>query len=108
MPRQYVRKPGSRTYRNYSTDKLEEAMLEIIEGRLSILQASKEYNIPFGTLHNKLKGKHFGLVGAPTLLSKVEEDRIVQCLQICGDWGYPLDTDDIRITVQYYLKSIGM
>lgn len=58
MPRNYKNPLGSRMYKNYSEHTLEEALIEVVEGSLSLLKASKQFNIPFVTLHNKYYDKH--------------------------------------------------
>jgi len=51
VPRKYIKKLGARTYANYSDASVEGALLEIANGELSVLAASKKYSIPYGTLH---------------------------------------------------------
>lgn len=41
------------------------------------------------------------------MLSMEEENLIVEKLIICGEWGYPLDTFDLRLFVKSYLDRIG-
>jgi len=50
-------KLGSRLYKNYANETLNEALTKIANGDMSILAASKMYNISYGTLHNKYNGK---------------------------------------------------
>lgn len=58
MVRTPKRKLGSRPYKNYNNDKMEEALTKIVNCELSILGASKLYKISYGTLYNKYNGKH--------------------------------------------------
>lgn len=60
---------GARTYRNHSKKTLEETLLAVVEGRLNLSKASKVYNIPIGTFHNKYPGKHVHKPGGKTALS---------------------------------------
>ncbi len=107
MPRKYKPNPDGRTYCRYSEERLEAAIIEVIEGRLSMYTASKQFKILYGTIYNKFNGLHARDVGAPRVINKAAEERIVKCIQICGEWGYPLDRDDLRYFVQIYLKSKG-
>lgn len=52
MVRNYKKPPGSREYRNYKQEALEEALEKITDGEMSINGASLHYKIPFGTLYN--------------------------------------------------------
>lgn len=56
--RTYKRRTGARSYRQYSKETLDEALLEVSEGRSSLIAAPKKFKIPVGTLHNKFVGKH--------------------------------------------------
>lgn len=58
MVRQYKKTLGTRPYANFSSEVLEEALTKIAENRLSIREASRQYNISFGTLYNRFHGKH--------------------------------------------------
>ena len=74
MPRTYVkRQPGKRQYVPYTPEKLKEC-LAAINQRLSIRRASKQFQIPRATLHNKLNNKHLNNVGIPTVFSRHEEE----------------------------------
>ncbi|XP_073954289.1 uncharacterized protein [Choristoneura fumiferana] len=46
--------------------------------------------------------------GRPTALSEEEELYIVENLNVCGDWGYPLDTTDLRHIIKMYLDSLNI
>ena len=46
MPREYIRTPGSRTYRDYSTEKLESALKSIRTKRMTQRNAVKYFKIP--------------------------------------------------------------
>lgn len=45
--------------------------------------------------------------GGQTVLTKEEEELIVDRLILCGEWGYPLDTYDLRLFVKGYLDRRG-
>lgn len=108
MPRKYKPKVGSRTYKKYSDNDLEEALLKITNGELSIKKASETYNISYGTLHNKYHGKHGLNAGGQTVLTLAEEESIVRSLITCGEWGYPLAMFDLQMFTKYYLDKKGV
>ncbi|XP_060873029.1 uncharacterized protein LOC132946925 isoform X2 [Metopolophium dirhodum] len=56
--RTYKSKLGQRRYINYSSEALDEALLKVVNGELSLRKASKQYNIPYGTINNKFHGVH--------------------------------------------------
>ncbi|KAG5862263.1 hypothetical protein JTB14_016994 [Gonioctena quinquepunctata] len=45
--------------------------------------------------------------GGQTVLVEAEERSIVQKLLTCSEWGYPLDTFDLRLVIQQYLNRAG-
>jgi hypothetical protein len=45
--------------------------------------------------------------GGQTTLSEEEENKIVSCILLCAEWGYPLDRYDIRMIVKGYLDRQG-
>jgi len=51
--RTYKSKLGQRRYINYSSEALDEALLKVINGELSLRKASKQYNIPYGKFFSK-------------------------------------------------------
>lgn len=86
MQRKYVRKSGSRRYKDYS----EEVLLQAVQDckHDSLQSVSERYKIPLRTLWNKVKGLHKNSCGGKTVLSP-EEDDIVQHLLTCTDFGMP-------------------
>lgn len=107
MARNPKKKLGARQYGNYTVASLNEAILQIAEGEMTILKASKKFNIPYGTLHNKYHGRHSKVPGAPTVFTQAEEIAFVKAFVKCGKWGYPLDLMDIRFFVKGYLDQTG-
>ncbi|KAI4466880.1 helix-turn-helix psq domain [Holotrichia oblita] len=95
MVRKYKRNIGVRRYRDYTDENLEEALQKVTVNEYSLRKAASEYGIPFGTLYNKYKGLHVRKVGHPTIFSAQEEQNLVKCAAVCGDWGYPLSKEDM-------------
>lgn len=107
MPRNHKRVLGSRSYCDYSNEKMEEALQNVLEGTLTIREASRRFSIPFGTLYNKYKGRHGGRPGRPTIFTRKEEVAILKAASKCSDWGFPLSLMDVRMMAKYYLDRMG-
>jgi len=58
MPRTYKRKVGSRSYSDYSSEKLDEAVAAVNSGELKLREASRSFNIPYGSLYNHVHKLH--------------------------------------------------
>lgn len=107
MVRTYKKTAGSRNYKNYTEETLEEAIEKITNNELSINAASLQYKIPFGTLYNKYKGLHGRTPGAQPVFTHNEEIAILRAAATCGDWGFPLTLLDLRMFAKAYLDKQG-
>ncbi|KAJ8712264.1 hypothetical protein PYW07_005106 [Mythimna separata] len=107
MPRIYKKKLGTREYRNYSEATVNEALSQVVDGKLSIRGASEQYNIPYGTIYNRYKGTHMRKPGAQTVFSESEEKAILKSAAKCSDWGYPLTLLDLRFFAKAFLDKKG-
>lgn len=107
MPRNHKRKPATRRYADYTEETLAEALSVIKSKSMSLRETSKKYKISLGTLSRKLKKKNMNKYGRPTVLTEQEEQKIVEGLQVVGEWGFPLTTTDLQLVVQSYLDSCG-
>ena len=105
MTRVHKRKPGSRHYKDYASDRLEECLHRLQSGEISQRYAEKQYRIPRSTLKNKLKAKHVQPVGRPTILSMEEEKMILQRVQALCDYGFPATTEDVCYFIKCYLDT---
>lgn len=103
MPRAYKRQLGSRQYKNFTNEALENALREVVDGRMGIRQASREFKIPYGTLNNKYHGRHGSQQGGQTVFSRAEENAFVNAIAKSSDWGFPLNKKDLQIFVKSYL-----
>ena len=106
MPRTHKRTLGSRSYRNYTQEMLEDALKELREGH-GFTAVSLKYRIPLGTLFNKVKNLHNKKNGGQTLFSNSEEIGLVKLIQVCGEWGSPLDSFDVRLIAKKMLEKSG-
>lgn len=107
MVRVYKRKIGTRSYKNYTEEQLNEAIQKVADGELSMKAAAARYKIPFGTIHNKFHGKHIKNTGGQPIFSNAEEMAIINAAAKCSDWGFPLDLLDIRMLAKSYLDRRG-
>lgn len=107
MVRNYKKTPGTRHYKNYTDETLEEALQKVTNGDLSINAASVNYKIPFGTLYNRYKGMHGSTPGGQPVFTYVEEVAILKAAATCADWGFPLTSFDLRMFAKTYLDQHG-
>lgn len=106
MVRNYKRRVGSRSYRNYSEENLADAVRQCRNGR-NVRDVSNAFSIPYVTLYRKLKGLHPNPHGGQTVLSKVEEKSIANCIATAADWGFPLTPQDVKSLVQNFINRQG-
>lgn len=88
MPRTYKRKPGSRKYGDYTSEQLNECLERIRNGEITHLQGESQYNIPRKTIYE-------------------EELSFVNGITQCAEFGFPLDSFDLRMIAKSYLDSKG-
>ncbi len=67
MVREYKRKVGSRSYRDYTRATLDEAVRVIKSGKMGQREASKHFKILRTTLRDKVLGHHPEGPGHPTV-----------------------------------------
>lgn len=63
---------------------LEKCLSEVLEGKISVNKTSEKYNIPKGTLINKIHGQHIKEHGGQTVLTKNKENHFVEGLIMCA------------------------
>lgn len=105
MPRNDLRSPDSRPYRNYNVQTIESAVEKVKNGEVTMRAAAEHFKIPFGTLHNRSTGKHTKKPGGITIPTHEEEIAIIQNVTTCADWGYPLNVLDLRHITKAYLRQ---
>lgn len=110
MVRQYKKVLGGRQYQRYSTEKVNEALKSIRDG-MSIRKAAEKFGIPKSTLQEHTK-KHKKCIeirkpGGQPVLSTSEEEKLVEGLMKCAEWGFPLRPREVAIVVQEYLNRSG-
>lgn len=109
MPRVYKPDPRSKRYQKYEADSdvISKARDAVAKGS-SIRKAARDFRIPYTVLQRRIKNptgvkKH----GGQTVLTEIEEDAIVRKLQLCAEWGYPLDLYGLRLIIKLYLDRLG-
>lgn len=101
------RKPGARSYADYSQEMLELAVNLVRNKNISSYEAQKQFGIPRRTIVNKSKNLHDKPFGRPTELSAEEEAHIADVVNVSADFGSPLTLLDLRIVVHNYLEKNG-
>lgn len=108
MPRKYKRDPKSRAYRKYCPEEISKAVEAFESKKMTLREAASAFNINYSVLYRHSKRK--GLIKCPggqPALNENEESFIVKRLQICGEWGYPLDSFALRMLIRDYLNASG-
>ncbi|VEN42278.1 unnamed protein product, partial [Callosobruchus maculatus] len=106
MPRIHKRKLGSRKYHDYTQETLERALSSLRRGR-PIRQVAEEFGISKSTLSRHRRGQQTGKIGRPCVFTEAQENVIVDCIALAGEWGFPLVPYDIRLIVKSYLDRQG-
>lgn len=80
---------GNRKRRQWKEEDMTAAVSAVNEGRMTKYTATKQFNVPRITLHDRLSGRvKLGTkMGRPTILTMKEEDEIEQTCQIFVEWG---------------------
>lgn len=108
MPRNYKRRLGIKPRRNYPQESVENALQDVLDRHMSFRQAAERHNVPYVTIYRRYKGIHCNNVGAPPVLSKVEEKQIVNALLVAANFGYPMTERDLALFVQGFLNRKGV
>lgn len=81
----------------YTKDGLREAIEKIRNNEMSYGAASKVYNVPKTTLHNKMTNPENCPKGATTILPKEQEQKLADWILLHADFGDPRTKQDIII-----------
>lgn len=106
--RKYKRKLGARSYKNYEDSTLDNALLEVVEGRMTLREASRSFKVPYGTLNNRYNGRHGSKPGGRQIFTSEEERAFVNNIMKCSDWGFPLTERDLKLYIKSYLDARGV
>ena len=91
--------------KGYNEEDMEKAMKLVKAKKMTIREASKEFKIPKATLCDKINAKCSSNMGRPTVLTREEEEVIVQRLILMGEWGFLLAPKDLRQGCTYILST---
>lgn len=103
--RKYNKAVGSRSYRNYSTECVTKAIDEVTKKKKSLKSTAKKYNIPLGTLYNKVHGRHKNCSGGQTRLSAACESLLAAIILTLAEWMVPIGSAEVRALVRDYLDK---
>lgn len=106
MPRKY--KPSKRkNYKKYDPQVINDALKDYNTSNKSLLDIQKIYGIPKSVLH-----RHNTFImkpqGGQTTLSHAEEDYLIEYINTCSEWGYPLEPIDLRLVIKGYLDKLDI
>ena len=99
------RKRGKHDYLAYTEETLQKCLEAVRSGSLPIKKATKKYNIPKGTIQNKLKNIHSKSVRHPTVFTKLEEELFALSVKTMCNWGFLLDKLDLCMILNVYLMK---
>lgn len=105
MPRVYKKKPGSRSYSNYTKEQMDAAIKAVIEEDYSVGNAADKFGVKRETLRNRIKGRHNSKVGGQISLNAEVELNLTNYLKTCAEWGFPLNTLMLRQVVKGFLDK---
>ncbi|XP_026686583.1 uncharacterized protein LOC113471547 [Diaphorina citri] len=93
---------------NYSEESLAKALEDIRGGTKSIREASREYGVPRGTIQDRIHGRVKEgprKMGPKSILTKDEEDNIVQWCCSLAKCCFPRKIDDVLNSVQQLVTA---
>lgn len=106
MPRVYKPNRHGKQYAPTDLAKINEAKVAVQEG-LSIRAASTKFGVAYSVLQRRLKNPDTKTPGGQTTLSLEEEAILVERIVLCAEWGYPIDSYDLRLIVKGFLDRRG-
>ena len=101
MVRNYIRKSTTK----YSQETLEKCLSCVRKGKMSMKKASRHFNVPYGTIRNKINNFHPKTSGEQTVLQDNLEEHILNSLDLLTDWKVPFDGFGVRCLVKAYLDK---
>ncbi|KAJ0172922.1 hypothetical protein K1T71_011098 [Dendrolimus kikuchii] len=106
MPRVYKPNPRGKLYKKYDEELIQQAVAEYKTTKHSLKVVAAKYNIDKSVLYRH-STRTMRKQGGQTILSEEEEKEMIKYINICAEWGYPLDSLDLRFLVKYYLDKLG-
>ncbi len=104
-------KKGTKRLGNYRNKYTEETFLKALqavkEHLMSLRDAEKEYRDPETILVDRLAGRRGDKLGRSTVLSRDEEEFLVEGILVMGEWGFPLGKRDLTHIIKDYRDRQG-
>ena len=107
MPRDYKHVPGTKVYKKHTKAKME-AALRAVKSGMSYRKAAAKFGIPHSVLNRKKLRPNLKKQGGQPVLGTDVEELLVKRVKTCGEWGFPMDSMDLRLIVKGYLDRRGM
>lgn len=104
MPRKYTAVKKCKTY---DPQVMKTAIEEVKRGEGSYRKVAKKYDIEYTVLYRHLKRGVTKKKGGQTALSERDEELLVSRLQICADWGYPIEPITLRMLIKEFVDRQG-
>lgn len=105
MPRIYEPDPRGKRYKKYDENIIEEAIEYYRTSKLSLKVVAEKYNINKSVLYRYCT-RTMKKQGGQTVLSEETKEHIIKYTNICAEWGYPLDSLDLRYLIKHYLDKL--
>ena len=106
MPREYKQKAGIKTPKKHDKATIEKAVAAVKAG-MSLRDDEKRFGISKTVIARHKADPNVGSRERHVLLGDVE-DMLVKRLKTCAEWGYPMDSWTLRLTVKGYLDRRGV
>jgi hypothetical protein len=91
----------------YKKDDLEAAFVAVKEGKMSIRDASRKFNVLRTTLGNHIMEQHGTTSGWKPELSAEEEEMIVESVKLLGVWWFPFTSTDLATLSRFISTRKG-
>lgn len=105
MPRVYKPVPGAKRYKKYDKNIIKQAVDNYLMGIESLKTVAAKYSMHTSVLYLHSKGI-LKWQGGQRALSLETEEYIIQYINVCAEWEYPLDSPDLRYIIKMYLDKI--
>ncbi|CAG5019037.1 unnamed protein product [Parnassius apollo] len=99
MPRVYKPDPHGKRFKKYSKELIEQALREYNEGSNSLSNVAEKFQINKSVLyrHSIINVK---TQGDQTVISKETELQFIKYINVCAEWGYPMELYDLSVLVK--------